>query len=462
MKASVPEMTPELCLLNAYTAINTLKVGSRRLRRRGKGQIDQLVSNIRRFGCVAPIIITTDLEIVDGHAIAEAAKIVGLTTIPTICISHLCEAELAALSVSLNRIQDMSVWDLVVLKNTFEYLLDVDIDLLSFTGYATPEIDIVLDAVSPQSKADFADELPETRPFIVSRLGDVWLFKGGRRLICGDALDVKTFNILIAEERARLVIGDLPYNVKIRGHVSSRKNAREFAMASGEMTDAEFTGFLRAVFMNLAAHCIDGALNLHFMDWRKIGPMMAAGNEVYSELKNLCVWSKSSAGMGSLWRSQHEPCFAWKVGTAPHINNVALGRHGRNRSNVWEYPSGSSGHRGTDRDAEAHPTPKCVAMIADAILDVTERNDIVLDPTAGSGTTLVAAHRTRRRGYGIEIDPAYVDLAVRRMEKITKAPAHLAGTDLTFEDVSTARINEVGLQTSVVDGQESADFDTTA
>ena len=255
---------------------------------------------------------------------------------------------------------------------------------------------------------------------------------------------------------ARVAICDLPYNVRIRGNVSGQAGARESAMASGEMTDAEFTIFLRTIFTNVGSHCIDGALSLQFMDWRHMGAMLAAGDSVFTELKNLCVWHKTNAGMGSLWRSQHELCFVWKVGTASHINNVELGRHGRNRSNMWEYPGGSSALRGSEAAAVAHATPKCVAMFADSIMDVTERGDIVLDATVGSGTTLVAAHRTKRCGYGIEIDPAYVDLAVRRLEALTKAPACHAETGETFAKVAARRLRASERTLGVADGQASS------
>ncbi len=448
-------MSDELKVVVTYLAIHELKLDSRRLRRRGKGQIEQLASNIRRFGLIVPVIITPDGTIIDGHAIVEAAREAGLKQIPTIALSHLNEAELRACRIALNRIQEMSIWDEAELKREVEFLIEVDLDLVSFTGFTTPQIDFILDPVGRKPKVDAADILPEPLETIVSRSGDVWIFKGGHRLVCGDARDPATFLILMAGGVARVAICDLPYNVRIRGNVSGQACAREFAMASGEMTEAEFTIFLRTIFTNVAAHCINGAFNFQFMDWRHMGAMLAAGESVYTELKNLCVWHKTNAGMGSLWRSQHELCFVWKVGTASHINNVELGRHGRNRSNMWEYSGGSSALRRSDAAASEHPTPKCVAMIADSIMDVTERNDIVLDATVGSGTTLVAAHRTKRRGYGIEIDPAYVDLAVRRLEASTKAPACHAGTGETFAEVAAERLRASERTLGVADGQAS-------
>jgi DNA methylase len=187
-------------------------------------------------------------------------------------------------------------------------------------------------------------------------------------------------------------------------------------MASGELDGPQFTGFLRAAFRNLADFSDDGSLHYVCMDWRHVDEVMAAGREVYAELKNLCVWVKDNAGMGSLYRSQHELVFVFKNGRSGHRNNVQLGRFGRNRTNVWRYPGVNSFARsGAEGNLLAlHPTVKPVALVADAILDCSARGDIVLDAFLGSGTTVIAAGRTGRRCYGLELDPAYVDTIVRR------------------------------------------------
>jgi hypothetical protein len=360
--------------------------------------------------------------------------------VPIVVIDHLSQAEESALRISLNRIQELSAWDEAALKAEFE-ILTTDLELLSYTGFETPKIDLILDIVPDKAKPDSADRVPPlgTGP-AVTQPGDIWVFEGGHRLGCGDALDSASFVALMAGEKARLAACDLPYNVPIRGHVSGHAAAREFAMASGEMSRPEFVVFLRTIFEHLVASSIDGSLHLHFMDWRHMSEMLEAGHAVYDELKNLCVWTKDNAGLGSLWRSQHELCFVWKTGRAAHLNNVELGRHGRNRSNVWAYAGGNGFQRGRDEELTGHPTPKSVAMIADAILDVSQLGEIVLDPTCGSGSTLVAAHRTKRRGFGIEIDPLYVDGAVRRLEAFTKAPARHAETGLTFAETAATRV----------------------
>lgn len=240
-----------------------------------------------------------------------------------------------------------------------------------------------------------------------------------------------------------MVFSDVPYNLPIHGHVSGlgKVQHREFAMASGEMSREQFTSFLCTVFCLLAKSSTSGAIHYQCIDWRSLTEMLAAGNMAYNELKNVCVWAKTNAGMGSLYRSAHEFVLVWKVGTEPHINNVELGCHGRYRTNVWTYPGANSFGATRDEDLANHPTVKPVAMVVDAILDCSNRKDIVLDPFAGSGTTLLAAHRTGRRGYGVEIDPAYCDLIVRRLQPKCKAKAVLLGDGRTFDEIAAERGN---------------------
>ncbi|MEQ1611449.1 MAG: site-specific DNA-methyltransferase [Hyphomicrobiaceae bacterium] len=218
-----------------------------------------------------------------------------------------------------------------------------------------------------------------------------------------------------------MVFTDPPYNVRIDGHVSGlgKTQHREFAMASGEMSVSEFTAFLKSVFSNLVEASTDGAIHFVAMDWRHMTEVPEAGRTTYTELKNLCVWSKTNGGMGSLYRSQHELFFVFKSGTAPHINNVELGKHGRYRTNVWTYAGANTFSATRDDDLAMHPTVKPVVLVSDAILDCSRRKGVVLDAFAGSGTTLVAAHKAGRLGYGIELDPLYCDVILRRLAKVT-------------------------------------------
>ena len=232
---------------------------------------------------------------------------------------------------------------------------------------------------------------------------------------CGDGRDAGFLQRLIGEGgRVDAAFLDPPYNVRIGGHAVSAGSHREFAMASGEMSEAEFRSFL-ADTLGAAAHWSrDGAVHFVCMDWRHMDSVSVVGSKVYGELLNLCVWNKSNAGMGSLYRSKHELVFVYRVGTAPHHNMVELGRHGRNRTNVWDYASVNSMKGSRREDLTLHPTVKPTGLVADAIQDVTRRGDLVLDLFLGSGTTLLAAERTGRSFRGLDIDPAYVDVAIER------------------------------------------------
>jgi DNA modification methylase len=279
----------------------------------------------------------------------------------------------------------------------------------------------------------------------ISRQGDLWLI-GDHRLYCGDALDPGAYQRLLGAEKAGCVFTDPPYNVRIDGHVSGlgEVSHREFAMASGEMSSPQFQHFLLKAFQNMAAASRDGALNYICMDWRHARELLEAGAMAYTELKNLCVWAKTNAGMGSLYRSQHELVFVFKHGLSPHINNVELGKHGRNRTNLWTYAGMNSFSKDRDEELAMHPTVKPVAMVADAILDASLRGDIVLDPFCGSGTTLLAAQKTARRGFGIEFDPLYVDLIIRRLHDRYGLEARLEASGASFAEISAARQAEMG------------------
>jgi DNA modification methylase len=270
-----------------------------------------------------------------------------------------------------------------------------------------------------------------------TRLGDVWCFGDSHRLICGDSTKSETYQQLLGDARAQMVFTDPPYNVPISGHVGGLGTIRhrEFAMASGEMSQPQFTAFLQSVFGHLATYSVPGSVHFQCMDWRHCSEIMAAGAAAYTDLKNICVWAKNNGGMGSLYRSQHEFVFVFKSGTAPHINNVELGKHGRYRTNVWSY-AGVNSFGGDRSDLALHPTVKPVAMVADAIRDCSHRKGIVLDAFVGSGTTLIAAEKTGRRGYGIEIDPGYCDVTIRRMGAVCGLEAVLEATGQGFDEIA--------------------------
>ena len=338
-------------------------------------------------------------------------------------------------------------WDREILAIELQHLVSVDADFdIAITGIEMPEIDLIISGVGdePATTADPADAIPDVAEGpAVTQLGDIWQI-GPHRLICGDSLESETYARLLTGQKAQMVFTDPPYNVKIDGHVSDLGKAkhREFAQASGEMNQAQFTSFLYEVFKNLAGNAADGAIHFVCMDWRHMGDVLAAANGVYDELKNLCVWTKTNGGMGSLYRSQHELVFVYKSGRGTHINNVELGKHGRYRTNVWSYAGANAFSATRNDDLAMHPTVKPVALVADAVLDCSKRSGLVLDAFGGSGTTLVAAHRTGRRGYAIEIDPHYCDVIVKRMEAVTGWQAILDDTGQSYSDVAVDRARD--------------------
>lgn len=371
-------------------------------RTHSKKQMRQIAKSIEQFGFINPVLVDQDGGIVAGHGRVEAAKLLALPAVRTICLEHLSDAEIRAYVIADNRLAEIAGWDEELLSIEPQELSGLDLDFdLTITGFETPEIDRLISGSGEDTEGESEDDIrPVEDGPAVTRPGDIWQI-GPHRLICGDATLSDTYLRLLDGEKAQMVFTDPPYNVPVDGHVSGlgKIKHREFAMAAGEMTEAEFADFLKTFFGELARHSVDGSIYYICMDWRHVGEIVAAGTEAFSQLKNICVWAKTNGGMGSLYRSQHEFVFVFKSGTAPHTNNVELGKYGRHRTNLWTYPGINS--FGKDRDSELalHPTVKPVRLVADAILDCSKRNSIVFDAFAGSGTTLLAANKTGRRGY---------------------------------------------------------------
>jgi DNA modification methylase len=425
-----------------FVPVSRLKPYPGNARTHSRKQIKQIVESVRRFGFTSPPLVDDKDIIIAGHGRVAAAKQLELATIPILRLSHLSAAEKRAYVLADNKLAQQAGWDRELLAIELQGLIDLDFEV-EFSGFQMGEIDIILDVAREANgespgREDECDEPLMGRT--VSRLGDLWTL-GNHRLLCGNALDSTAFDVLLEGKKAEFVFTDPPYNVPIDGHVGGKGSVhhREFAMASGEMSQEEFTGFLTDVFQELVAHTVEGAIHQICVDWRHLREMLGAGDVAYTELKNLCVWAKTNAGMGSFYRSQHELIFVWKSGGAPHINNVELGRHGRNRSNVWSYAGVNTMRPGRLEELAMHPTVKPVALVADAIKDCSRRGGLVLDPFGGSGTTLIAAERTGRKARTLEIDAAYVDVAVRRWQTYTGKTATLAATGQTFEQVEEER-----------------------
>jgi DNA modification methylase len=422
----------------------SLRPANRNARTHSKRQIKQIANAIIRFGWTYPIIVDENQQIICGHGRWEAAKELGLKSIPVLVLRGLSGAEKRALAIADNKVAANAGWDRNLLAAELgelasllpEFNLDLDI-----TGSEPAEIDALV-ADFGDSDEEPADELYPIADQAISQSGDCWQL-GDHRLMCGDACDKSHVAHLMGRNRAAMVFADPPYNVRIATTLGRGKiKHREFARASGEMSPFEFGEFLGSWMRLAAKFSEDGSIHYICMDWRHLGEMLHAGEEVFGPLQNLVVWNKTNAGQGSFYRSQHELIFVYRNGDAPHLNNIELGRHGRNRSNVWTYAGVNTFRKGRLDELVVHPTVKPIALVADAIKDCSRRGDIVLDPFMGSGTTILAAEKVGRRAYGIELDPLYTDAAVRRWQDFTRRDAILASTGQTFNEVAARRSSE--------------------
>jgi DNA modification methylase len=420
-----------------YVPLENLRSPARKVRKIDPAHARDVASAMSELGFCVPVLVGNNNVMIDGEVRVEAAKLLGLSRAPCIRIDHLAEEEQRLLRLAVNRLGEKGEWNLDELKIEFEELIQADAPI-EVSGFSLDEIDhiVLADADDAVEQGRLA---PEADSIAVARIGDVFAL-GLHRLVCGSATAPETVRQLMqGDPPARLVLTDEPYNVKISGHVTGGQH-REFAMASGEMTDAEFLAF-NGVWMAAVLPCLcDGGIFGTFIDWRGLATVDSAAAKVGLVPLNLIVWTKTNAGMGSLYRSQHELLPLFKNGSGPHVNNVELGRRGRWRSNVWSYPGASSLGSDARRGLQDHPTVKPTAMLEDALLDLTDRGDIVVDPFLGSGSTLLAADKTGRVCRGVELDPLYVDVILRRYEAATGEPAVLVETGETFEALAARRL----------------------
>jgi DNA modification methylase len=437
---NIASTTPPLII--AYHEIRRLQPDSKNPRRHSKRQIQQIANSIQMFGLNVPFLIDQNLRLIAGHGRLAACQLLGISRVPTVCLGHLTENQIRAFAIADNRLSENSTWDPRLLGEQLKALAEVELDFdLEITGFAMGEIDVFIEGLTSPTEAEAVDALPPTGSTVaVTEAGDVWLL-GKHKLMCGDALVGETYQRLMNGQLAAAVLIDPPHNVCFDGHVTGSGQVRhkELAMAPIEVSQAEFTDFLYKTFANLRIASVLGSLHFVFMNWQHTKELLAAAEGNYNELKNICVWVKENGGLGSLYRSQHELVFVFKNGEEKHQNDIQLGPCGRYRTNVWQYPRVTP-HRGEveESNLRLHPTVKPVALVADAILDCTERGEIVLDPFFGSGTTLVAAERVGRICYGIELDPTCVDLAVRRWQEYTGSTAQHANSKLSFRETEEA------------------------
>lgn len=424
-----------------YSSVGSLVAFPNNARTHSKHQIRQIAASIEKFGFTNPILVDNKHTIIAGHGRVAAAKLLGLERVPTIRLEGLSEQEIRAYILADNRIAEKAGWDKSILAIELQNLINLDTDFsVTITGFEIPEIDLILAESSSNADQDEPLDMSEAGPR-VTKPGDLWLL-GKHRILCGNALEASCFKSLMGNRKANLVFVDPPYNLPIEDNVSGKGvvHHQDFAMASGELSNAEFGAFLVSSLSNLARNSVDGSIHYVCMDWRHVGELLAAGKQVYDNLLNLCVWTKNNGGQGSLYRSRHELVFVFKKGKRPHRNNVMLGKHGRYRTNVWEYPCATTFSRQGEEGnlLSYHPTVKPVPLVADAILDCSARGELVLDSFLGSGSTLLAAERVGRICYGIELAPEFVDVAVRRWQRHTGERAVLEASSKTFDELASS------------------------
>lgn len=428
----MPQQTVEL------RAVDSLKPAKHRIHKQSTAQVTRLVKGIKRFGFRGAILVKGD-TIVDGHARVEAAKQLGLTHIPCMPVDDLSPSEIEAFKIGSQEIAKQAVYDIDVLKLVVQDVILVeDLGLLNLD---TVVIDALLSDEPEAIAADHEDEIPDISVTPVSRPGDLFEL-GVHRVLCGDACDKQSYDTLLGELLARAVITDEPYNVKIAGNVSGlgKKKHKEFTQFSGEATEEEFFDANVKWFEFWRDSSQPCSAIATFIDFRSVATVIVAAKKAGLKMLNMAVWDKGTGAMGSYLRSQHELIPVFCNGDALACNNVMLGKHGRDRSNVWRYPGANTPGSSAAKALKDHPTPKNVAMIEDAIIDITMQNDIVLDPFLGSGTTIIAAERTARRCYGLELDPQYVDVCISRWEAETGGTAIHASSGLTFAELGEKRL----------------------
>lgn len=418
--------------------IETLIAFGRKSRVHSRQQIGQIAESIRVFGFNDPVLIDENGKVLSGNARVEAARLLTWTTIPCVQASHMTAAQKRAYVIAENRLGELASWDNDVLRLEFEELIEIKTDFsLEVIGFTEPQIDTIL--LAGQGGSERGDKTPPAPDTPVSQVGDLWLL-GDHRLICGDATDPDVIGRLMDGVEARSVFTDAPYNVPVAGHITSSGQHGEFVMASGEMTDPEFTDFLTRVLTRILEALTPGGLAYFCMDWRHAKHTFDAAEATGSELLNIIIWDKTAGGMGSFYRSRHELIFLFRKPGAGHTNRVQLGSNGRNRANVWAYDGVNGFGKSKAKTRELHPTVKPLALVRDAILDSSARGDAVLDLFSGSGTTLIAAEQSGRRGHASELDPRYIDVGIIRWQDFTGRQARLAATGQTFEEARAERL----------------------
>lgn len=408
--------------------VNSIVVRDSNPQKHSKKQLQKLINAIKKFGYTAPIIVDDKYHLISGELRLQAIKDLKIDKIPAIVLENITEEQARAIRIADNRIAEDGTWDFSLLKEELDKVLKFEITFED-VGFETIDYDkIFLSKSSEDSSVDNSEDsswLDENIPKLVNkgdliRLGDHFLF-------CGDSLDEKSFETVMQGEKAQIIITDPPYNCPIDKYVCGLGKTKhgEFEMASGEMSEVEFGQFISRFVSNLVKYSDDGSLHYLFMDWKGLNILQNQCNRLYNEQLNLAVWNKGVGGMGAFYRSQHELVAIYKNGKGKHQNHIQLGKYGRYRTNVWDYPGIRATNPGSLELLKLHPTVKPVAMLHDILLDASSKNEVVLDCFGGSGSTLLAAERAKRRARLIEIDPRYCDVTIWRWEKETGKQAKI-------------------------------------
>ena len=421
--------------------IDTLRLAPVSLLIHPKKQIEKAQKFLAAFDQVPVVYAEPNGDIIGGEEIWLALKANGDSEVNVIFVNDKTPAEIKAIRLALHRLPLDAKWDAENLTAVMSELASINFDL-DLTGFDAPQIDVYLSLDVPKANVEEnGADIPSPELTPVSQRGSIWKL-GRHRVGCGDATDLAFVSAILDNQQAHVCFVDPPYNIPVDGFISGkgRHHHHEFLQGSGELSSADFFAFLRHSFSVLKSNCAPTALIYACIDWRHVKEMTVAGHACDMPLYQIVTWVKSNGGMGGIYRNQSEFICVFKAGDATPLDNVELGRHGRNRTNVWNYPGMSS--FGIERDSllGMHPTVKPVAMIADALRDVTKRGEIVLDTFLGSGSTLIAAEETGRSCRGVELDPIYVDVAIRRWQNATGRDAILSGTGQTFSSVAERRV----------------------
>ena len=411
-------------------SVNSLLSSKKKSRKHSKKQLEKLKRCIKKVGFTMPIVVNEQYEIIAGELRLKAAQELNIDVIPVIILDNVSDEEARAIKILDNRIAEDGEWDYSVLKEEIEALFKFDFELQDL-GFETIDYDKIFIQNDPAEKLSHCNQV-ENESWLDANipkrtnLGDLWRL-GDHFVICGDSLDENIFKVLMQGELAQIVVTDPPYNCPIDKYVCGLGKIKheEFVMASGEMTNAEFAQFLHNFMKNAVKYSVNGSLSYIFMDWKGINTLINEAMKLYHSMINLAVWNKGVGGMGAFYRSQHELIGIFKNGSAKHQNHIQLSKYGRYRTNVWDYPGIRATNPGSLELLKLHPTCKNVGLLQDILIDASSKNEVVLDCFGGSGSTLIAAERAKRRARLIELNPRYIDVTIWRWEQETGKKATL-------------------------------------